>query len=125
MVDTRATFSWVDYRHAPSGVLIDVPHGVGRLIGSDTRDQFTGKIAGGFGTRFDDTFIGNDGYNAFLSGAGNDTVVGYGGRDSFAGGRGDDHLDGGPGAHDLFKGGFGLDTCLNGERLAGCEVTSP
>jgi Ca2+-binding RTX toxin-like protein len=125
VVDTGASFNWVDYRHAPSGVLIDVPQGLGGLIGSNTRDQFTGKIAGGTGTRFVDTFIGNDRYNNFVSRAGNDTVVGNGGFDWFEGGKGDDHLDGGPGARDILNGGPGLDTCLNGERLTRCEVTSP
>lgn len=67
------------------------------------------RNANGFGTRLDNTIIGNGGNNKLYGFEGNDRLSGGGGADRLEGGAGDDRLDGGAG-NDVLLGGDGNDT---------------
>jgi Ca2+-binding RTX toxin-like protein len=98
----------VDFFFSPDAVMVDLTAGTATGEGTDT---LTG-IAQVFGSRHDDTIIGDANANTLLGGPGNDTISGLVGDDTLDGGEGTDSLDGGD----------GTDTCTNGETVANCEA---
>lgn len=73
---------------APGAVTINLA--AGYVIGADgARNQLV-SIERGYGSRFDDIIIGDDGRNVLTGHHGDDRIVGRGGDDIMGGGRGDD-----------------------------------
>jgi Ca2+-binding RTX toxin-like protein len=67
-----------------------------------------------FGTGFNDTMEGADGYDSLEGGGGNDRLLGDGDSDTLNGGDGDDRLDGGAEV-DFLNGGDGNDTVIGAD----------
>jgi Ca2+-binding RTX toxin-like protein len=102
---------------AAGPLTIDLTLGTANGEGTDTLLD----IDDVYGSPAEDVMTGSDGPN-FL--------VGFEGSDQLTGGAGDDLLDGDfgptepfPGT-DTLDGGDGIDRCVNGETLAGCEETT-
>ncbi|MCZ6835708.1 MAG: choice-of-anchor B family protein [Planctomycetota bacterium] len=72
------------------------------------------------GTHGDDVIVGTDGRDVIIGLKGDDVICGLGGNDIINGNHGDDSIDGGDG-FDNVHGNGGTDSCVNGERVAGCE----
>lgn len=70
------------------------------------------NLEGVYGSKFNDTLIGNAGSNDLYGGAGNDIINGLAGNDGLVGGTGNDTLNGGVG-NNFLNGGAGNDV-LNG-----------
>lgn len=93
------------------GDAITVNWGAGTVTGNPFTvgtDHFSGVsaiVSGGF----NDSFIGDDGANQMMAGAGQDILIGNGGDDFLSGDIGNDELNGGAGTDDLL-GGPGDDT---------------
>jgi Ca2+-binding RTX toxin-like protein len=94
------------------------------LLGRDGNDQLCGGegndvIKGGVG---DDLIQGRAGNDRLEGEQGADRILGGVGNDVLRGGSGDDFLDGGKNS-DQLDGQQDIDTCVNGERVNGCEET--
>ncbi|MCB9434604.1 MAG: PD40 domain-containing protein [Ardenticatenaceae bacterium] len=111
---------------------LDGGHGDDLGYGGDDKDKLYGKDGNDelYGEGGNDTLKGDDGDDFVYGGSGNDHVEGNNGNDVLAGddhndklygGPGDDMLDGGAGDDDTLEGSKGIDNCINGARLRGCE----
>jgi Calx-beta domain/PASTA domain/RTX calcium-binding nonapeptide repeat (4 copies) len=81
----------------------------------------TGTLEHAFGTKGDDTLIGNGAFNNLGGGDGDDVIRGNGGGDIIWGGRGADLLSGGSG-NEYFDGGGGTDTVSYADAPSGVTV---
>lgn len=93
-LDGGEGYDYLYFDEASAGVRIDLRSG--QASGGAGNDSFS-SVELIFGSRFDDTFIGNDQGVGFLGGDGNDTITGGAGRDRLEGNAGDDVIDGGDG----------------------------
>jgi serralysin len=86
-----------DYEASPAPVTVNLATGTATGWGNDTlvRVQIV------YGSHFDDSLTGSNGFNAIAGFAGNDTIAGAGGPDLLSGGPGDDSIDGGSGRDEL------------------------
>lgn len=82
-----------DYEDSPAPVTVDLGAGTATGWGSDTLIGI--RLV--FGSRFDDSLTGSDGFDVLDGSAGNDVISGRGGGDYLMGESGDDSIDGGPG----------------------------
>jgi hypothetical protein len=98
----------LDYSAAPTGVYVDLYNGFATNLG------YVSSVNDVYGSRFDDTLIGNDTDNLLFGFAGNDTLLGYGGNDGLFGGSGNDSLYGLLG-RDWLVGGSGGDSLDGGD----------
>ncbi|MBW4456286.1 MAG: matrixin family metalloprotease [Nostoc indistinguendum CM1-VF10] len=90
--------------------------------GFGTQDRLSG-IDHIIGSQYNDTIIGDAGWNNTLrGGAGNDNLSGLGGNDTLIGGNGNDTLNGGAG-NDTLDGGLGEDTGDYSNATQGINVT--
>lgn len=128
---------------APGPIEVDMRDGTMRGWGNDEVSEIEILM----GSRFDDTFVGDEDRNVFVGGAGDDTLSGGAGRDCLTGGEveffggcfsayriearsGDDRLSGGDGddemsggdGNDEITGDEGFDTVGFGAATAGVEV---
>lgn len=79
----------VNYEDSPTGVLVDLQIGSGRL-GHAEGDSYI-SIQSAVGSRFEDQFTGNDAEdNLFIGGDGNDTFISSGGANTYIGEGGTD-----------------------------------
>ncbi|MDQ3985222.1 MAG: hypothetical protein M3280_01830 [Actinomycetota bacterium] len=110
---------------------VDVDLAVDTATTGDETDHI-GTIENVYGTNRDDVIRGDDGPNRLFGWSlfttpsteysGNDELMGRDGNDYLDGGhylKGTIHTD-----QDMLDGGFGIDTCLNGEVIVSCEALS-
>lgn len=90
-IDGGEGYDYLYYSDATAGVAINMR--TGKATGGAGSDTITG-IELVFGSRFNDTYIGNDQGVGFLGGDGDDTITGGAGRDHLEGNGGNDTLDG-------------------------------
>ncbi|PJE64720.1 MAG: hypothetical protein COU90_00395 [Candidatus Ryanbacteria bacterium CG10_big_fil_rev_8_21_14_0_10_43_42] len=92
------------------------------IVGTENRDVLEGTseddVIVGLGG--DDLIKGHGGNDTICGGMGNDTIEGGPGNDTIDGEEGDNIIDGGEDT-DFIKAQDGTDTCVNGERVDGCE----
>ncbi|MBN2741639.1 MAG: Hint domain-containing protein [Rhodobacteraceae bacterium] len=133
--------SGMDYAdYSDSGAGVNVNLGAATASGGDAAGDTLSGVDGLYGSAYDDTLVGFDGFstdptdgytnvfygnggNDYIDGAGgddslyggadNDTVLGGAGNDLVDGGTGNDSLDGGAG-NDTLTGGAGNDTLTGG-----------
>jgi hypothetical protein len=117
LLDGQEGKDLVTFFTATGGATIDLAARTGTAPGHDT-DTFA-NVEGAFGTKFDDTILGDSGSNHLFGGPGNDTVNGRGGSDLVRGTAGADSVLGGPGG-DLLFGDAGSDTLNGGGDKDGC-----
>ncbi|MGF2035390.1 MAG: matrixin family metalloprotease [Nostoc sp. CmiVER01] len=112
-----------DYSNATQGINITLgASGFATNDGFGTQDKLTG-IDHIIGSRYNDTIVGDAGWNNTLrGGAGNDNLSGLGGNDTLIGGDGNDTLNGGAGSDNL-DGGLGEDTGDYSNATQGINVT--
>ncbi|MBP1632269.1 MAG: hypothetical protein H6Q11_557, partial [Acidobacteria bacterium] len=99
----------VGFQAAPRGVSVDL--GAGAAVGEGA-DVFA-EVEGAWGSRYDDTIVGDDGPNYLSGDEGEDVLIGLGGDDELLGGDAPDFLDGGPG-NDTLNGMQASDYLLGG-----------
>ncbi|MRD48194.1 calcium-binding protein [Caenimonas koreensis] len=99
---------WVVYTHASGPVLVELY--ALRASGSAGQDTLYDFNHVG-GSAFNDTLIGDDGWNRIDGGTGNDSLNGRHGRDTLMGGIGNDTLEGGL-FNDSIDGGDGNDVAV-------------
>ncbi len=139
VLNASAGMDYADYTDSGAGVNIDL--GAGTATGGDATGDTLSGVDGIYGSAYNDTLIGFDGFSTdpadpytnvlygnagddYIDGAGgddslyggadNDTVLGGAGNDLVDGGTGNDSLDGGTG-NDTLSGGDGDDTLLGGD----------
>jgi probable HAF family extracellular repeat protein len=99
-------------------------------IGPGDQYQCFGHTATRVGTPGDDVIDGTDGDDVIMGLGGNDIINGGAGNDFICGGPGRDRLNGqdgndtlvGGNGKDRVNGGDGSDICVQGERVAACEL---
>ncbi|MFC2952879.1 calcium-binding protein [Marinicaulis aureus] len=111
---------WAKYNSSPSAVAIDL--GSDPASGGDAEGDILTSIENIFGSKYNDTLIGDGGDNEIGGGLGNDEIRGDDGADTLKGAagfdlifgdNGDDYIDGGSENDDL-RGSAGNDTVLGG-----------
>ncbi|KEP70640.1 type I secretion protein [Thioclava dalianensis] len=120
VLNAGAGMDYASYVNSASGVNVNLASGVG--TGGDAEgDRLTG-VDGLFGSNFNDTLVGYDGFsddpdngytNVFYGNGGDDYIDGAGGDDSLYGGIGNDTVLGGSG-NDVVDGGSGNDSLSGG-----------
>ncbi|MGK9167870.1 hypothetical protein KXR53_16305 [Inquilinus limosus] len=83
------------YETSSAAVTVNLATGTG--TGGDAQGDTLTSVERLFGSRFDDTLTGNDGFNDLRGNAGNDVLSGGGGADDLRGGAGADTINGGAG----------------------------
>jgi Ca2+-binding RTX toxin-like protein len=99
----------VTYEDSDTGVEVSLVTNTGKG-GTAEGDKFT-SIEDVYGSKFNDTLLGNSGDNLLKGGDGNDTLKGGGGTDVLDGGIGDDKMEI-DGVEDHAHGGEGNDTLV-------------
>jgi Ca2+-binding RTX toxin-like protein len=106
---TDASPNFLHFEDAKRPVTVSLAAGTAGGQGSDTLRHIQNVVGG----RFDDTLIGDDGFNDLDGAGGDDAINGLGGDDRLVGGEGEDTIDG----------GTGNDGC-SGEQVSNCEATA-
>ncbi|MFA6178098.1 MAG: calcium-binding protein [Candidatus Methylopumilus sp.] len=124
------TDNMVSYYYSTAAVTVDISNTAEqdtKGAGKDTLSNFNNI----YGSRFNDTLIGNAGKNfirgefgndTIVAGSGDDTLYGESGNDSISGGADNDFLHGGLG-NDFLDGGDGIDTASYAGASAGVSVS--
>ncbi len=102
---------WVDLSilFEPNALVLDPTTGADPYL---TEDTLVG-VEGAIGSAYNDTLLGDDGFNLFYGRGGDDSISGFGGDDILLGEAGIDYLSGGDGG-DVLEGGLEGDTLLGG-----------
>jgi Ca2+-binding RTX toxin-like protein len=108
---------------ATSGVVVDLRTGVVSNDGFGNVESLTSIEGLGAGTRFADTFYGNDEANFFFGGSG-DTLEGFGGADRFMLGGAPALVDGGAGVDEVERFQQTRLTDLNGDGIGEEQTTT-
>lgn len=103
----------ISYRHAASGVGVDLDNGFGRA-GEALGDAYD-SVENVIGSAFADVIIGSGGANRLDGGGADDILIGGDGNDVLVGAARDDILDGGRG-RDVLISGNGSDTLTGGSE---------
>ncbi|HYC44527.1 MAG TPA: hypothetical protein VED01_03485 [Burkholderiales bacterium] len=118
-LDGGAGFDYASYASANGNVLARLG-GASVNTGDAAGDAYL-SIEGVFGSRFDDTIVGNASVNDLQGMDGEDYLQGLAGNDTLRGGSGGDRLEGGAGA-DILDGGAGVDYAAHYYAAAGVTV---
>ncbi|MEM8592072.1 MAG: calcium-binding protein [Pseudomonadota bacterium] len=118
------------YRDSAVGVSVNLFSNTAHF-GTAAGDTFE-SIEGVFGSRHNDTLIGDDDANFLRGKLGNDRLEGGGGDDRLEGGTGNDELLGGHGSdrlngglgHDILNGGDGIDTAVYRDATSGAAINT-
>ncbi len=117
LIDGDDGIDTTNYQHADEGVGVNLA--TGGFAGEATGDTFV-DVEFFYGSKFDDTAIGDDLANRLNGQAGDDILDGAGGRDTLIGDLGNDTLTGGDDLDlFLFRGNFGNDVITDFEAGAG------
>lgn len=104
-IDGGAGFDIAQYASADGTVLVNLTAALSSGAAGNDRLK---NIEGIFGSRYDDTLVGNAVNNYLVGSLGNDALYGMAGADELIGVEGNDTLDGGLG-NDILSGGSGND----------------
>jgi Ca2+-binding RTX toxin-like protein len=109
-IDGGSGIDIAHYRDSNEGVVVNLVTGMG--YGGTAEGDTLVRVENVFGSKYDDTIIGDGNNNRLIGWSGDDTLKGGGGDDTLFGDSGSDTLSGGSG-NDTLYGGSGADT-LNG-----------